>query len=42
MEQYSADRMSLVVQMKTSDNLSGLTEKVTELFGQIPNRGLGY
>ena len=40
-EQYSADRISLVIQTKTSDNLKELRKWVEESFGTIPNKNLG-
>ena len=39
--EYSADRMKLVVQVKTSDNLKDVREWVTESFNTIPNDNLG-
>lgn len=40
-EQYSADRMKLVIQMKTEDKMKELKSKVIEIFSQIPNKRLG-
>jgi len=31
-QQYSADRMKLVIQMKTEDNMAEMKVKVTEIF----------
>ena len=38
---YSAERIRLVVQVKTQDNLEELTQWVTESFSIIENKGLG-
>lgn len=40
-EQYSADRMKLVVQMKTEDDMEEVKRSVVEIYNQIPNRGYG-
>ena len=39
--QYSADRMKLVVQVKTKDNMSEVKKWVTESFSKIENQNLG-
>lgn len=41
LEQYSADRMKLVVQMKTEDNMAAVGKMVTEIYSKIPSKGLG-
>mmetsp|Transcript_36952 Transcript_36952/g.35661 ORF Transcript_36952/g.35661 Transcript_36952/m.35661 type:complete len:96 (+) Transcript_36952:28-315(+) len=38
---YSSERMKVVVQMKSEDNLVSLRKQVQELFSLIPNKGLG-
>ena len=38
---YSADRMKLVVQVKTKDQMSAVKKWVTESFSRIPNKNLG-
>ena len=40
-EQYSADRLKLVIQTKTNDNLKELRKWVETSFGTIPNKNLG-
>ena len=39
--QYSADRMKLVVQVKTKDNMVAVRKWVTNSFSRIENRNLG-
>ena len=39
--QYSADRMKLVVQVKTKDNMAAVRKWVTKSFSRIENRNLG-
>ena len=38
---YSADRLRIVIQVKTSDDLAELRTWVTESFGMIENKNLG-
>ena len=38
---YSADRMRLVIQVKTADNLCELRQWVEASFSAIPNKNLG-
>ena len=40
-EFYSADRIKLVVQVKTEDNMKEVKKWVTESFNLIPNKNLG-
>ena len=40
-EQYSADRMKLVVQMKTEDDMAEVKKNVIEIYSQMLNRGFG-
>ena len=39
--QYSADRMKLVLQVKTKDNMAEVRKWVTEYFSRIKNKNLG-
>ena len=38
---YSADRMKLVVQVKTKDRMAAVKKWVKESFSRIPNKNLG-
>ena len=40
-EMYSADRMKLVIQVKTEDRMVELKKKVVEIFSVIKNKKLG-
>ena len=40
-EQYSADRMKLVIQVKTKDNLADLRSWVEQSFSIIENKNYG-
>ena len=39
--QYSADRMKLVIQVKTKDNMAEVRKWITEYFSRIKNKNLG-
>ena len=39
--QYSADRMKLVVQVKTKDHMAEVKRWVTESFSKVENKNLG-
>ena len=41
LEYYSADRMKLVIQVKTDDDLKELRQRISEIFAVVPNRNLG-
>ena len=40
-KQYSADRMAVVIQVQTEDNLEEVRKWVTDAFSLIPNKELG-
>lgn len=40
-EMYSADRMKLVIQVKTEDGMRELKQKVVEMFSGVKNKRLG-
>ena len=40
--QYSADRLKVVIQVKTEDDMAELRTWVTESFGVIENKSFGF